>query len=262
MPVADAVADQRPRFVVLGASNVAQSIATIVSLARGSHAGPVEMLTAHGRGRSFVAWSRMMFVRDLPGIGECGLWPALSARTAPTTALVCDVGNDLVYGATPEKIAACVERDVTALQRAGAHTVLMRLPMESLRTLGHARFHVIQRIIFPARKPLQRDALLASAVKLDALMEEIAGKHGAVLVAPHGHWYGFDPIHILRAHRPKAWAEVLGPLWPAIRAKEWSASDRRALRRSRPHLRKLFGREQHRNQPSARFSDGSTLAWY
>jgi hypothetical protein len=262
MPVAEAVADCRPRFVVLGASNVAQGIATIVSLARGSHEGPVEILTAHGRGRSFVGWSRMMFVRDLPGIGECGLWPALHARTAPTTALVCDVGNDLVYGATPEKIAACVERDVTALRRAGARIVLMRLPMASLQTLGHTRFHLIQRLIFPAREPQKRDALIAAAMRLDALMEEIAARHGATLVTPHGHWYGFDPIHILRAHRTRAWSEVLAPLWPAVRRTEWTSSDRRALRRSRPLLRKLFGREQHRTQPSARFSDGSTLAWY
>jgi hypothetical protein len=254
--------DQRPRFVVLGASNVAQSIATIVSLARGSHDGPLEILTAHGRGRSFVGWSRMMFVRDLPGIGECGLWHALSSRAAPTTALVCDVGNDLVYGATPETIAACVERDVTALEKAGARTVLMRLPMESLRTLGHARFHVIQRLIFPARKPHGRDVLLASAVRLDALMEEIARRHDVVLVTPRGHWYGFDPIHILRAHRARAWSEVLAPLWPTTTSLAWTTADRRALRRSRPLLRKLFGREEHKPQPSARFGDGSTLAWY
>jgi hypothetical protein len=262
MPVADAQGDRRARFVVLGASNVALSIATIVSLARGSHDGPLEILTAHGRGRSFVGWSRAFFVRDLPGIGECGLWPVLAARDAPTTALVCDVGNDLVYGATPEAIAACVERDVTALEKAGARTVLMRLPMESLRTLGHARFHVIQRVIFPARKPHGRDALLASALRLDALMEEIARRHGALLVAPRGHWYGFDPIHILRAHRARAWTEVLAPLWSTTTSQSWTSSDRRELRRSRPLLRKMFGREEHAQQPSARFGDGSTLAWY
>ncbi len=247
---------------MLGASNVALSIATIVSLVRGSHDGPVEILTAHGRGRSFVGWSRAFFVRDLPGIGECGLWPVLAAREGATTALVCDVGNDLVYGATPERIAACVARDVAALRRAGARVVILRMPMESLRTLGNARFRIIQRVIFPARKPLQRDDLLASATRLDTLMVQIAREHEAALVAPHGHWYGFDPIHILRAHRAKAWAEVLAPLWPTTTSMAWTPSDKLALRRSRPLLRKMFGREQHAVQPSARFGDGSTLAWY
>lgn len=262
MSVTDPDMDARPRFVMLGASNIAQSIKTVVAFARGSHDGPLEILTAHGRGRSFVGWSRAFLVRDLPGIGESGLWPVLSSRTAPTTALVCDVGNDLVYGATPEKIAACVERDVAALEQAGARIVLMRLPMESLRTLGHARFHIIQRLIFPARKPLLRDALLDSATRLDALMEEVARRHAVTLVTPRGHWYGFDPIHILRANRSKAWSEVFAPLWPTVRAREWTASDRRALRRSRPLLRKMFGREEHRDQPSARFADGTTFAWY
>jgi hypothetical protein len=130
--------DERARFVVLGASNVSLSIATITALARGSHAGPLEILSAHGHGRSFVGWSTAFFVRDLPGIGECGLWPVLDARDAPTTALVCDAGNDLVYGEMPQRIAECVARDLAALRRAGARTVLVRLPMESLRTLGPA----------------------------------------------------------------------------------------------------------------------------
>jgi hypothetical protein len=255
-------ADTRPRFVVLGASNVAQSIAEIVSLARGSHEGPVEILVAHGRGRSFAGWSRAFFVRDLPGIGECGLWPVLEAREAPTTALVCDVGNDLVYGATPGEIAACVARDVGGLRRAGARTVLMRLPMESLHTLGHARFRVIQRVIFPARKQMPRDLLLASVVELDGLMEQVAREHGSTLATPRGSWYGFDPIHILRARRAQAWTEVLAPLWPAVRPMEWSRDDRRALRGARPLLRRLFGRVQRAEQPCVRFSDGTTIAWY
>jgi hypothetical protein len=255
-------ADPRPRFVVLGASNVSLSIATIVSLARGAHAGAVEILAAHGRGRSFEGWSRAFFVRDLPGIGECGLWRALESRTADTSALLCDVGNDLVYGATPERIAECVARDVGALERIGARTVLVRMPMDSLRTLGNTRFKVIQRIIFPARKQLELAAMLDSAAELDRLMEEVARDHGASLATPRREWYGFDPIHILRSKRPAAWAEILSPIWPGARAMPWTAADRAALRRSRPHVRKLFGREQTAGQPSARFSDGSTLAWY
>lgn len=254
--------DPRPRFVVLGASNVALSIATIVSLARGSHSGPIEILTAHGRGRSFVGWSTAIFVRSLPGIGECGLWPVLASRDAPTTALLCDVGNDLVFGATPEKIAACVARDVAALKRAGARVVLMRMPMESLQALGDMRFRIAQRMIFPARKQMKRNDLLAAATRLDELMIGIARDEDVVLATPQGHWYGFDPIHILRAHRAKAWAEVLAPLWPVVLAKSWTASDRRALRRARPLLRKMFGRTQRREQPTARFADGSTFAWY
>ncbi len=255
-------ADPRPRFVLLGASNASQSIATIVSLARGAHDVPIEILAAHGRGRSFAGWSRAFFVRELPGINECGLWPVLRARSAPTTALVCDLGNDLMYGATPATIACCLADTLSSLRQEGARTVVMRLPLESLQTLGPTRFRIIQRVIFPARPQQERDHLLECATELDRLVQVVARDHGAALATPRGSWYGFDPIHILRAHRLEAWTEVLSTLWPVLRPNDESTQDRRALRCSRPLLRKMFGREQRAVQPSASFGDGSTLAWY
>ena len=107
------------RIVLLGASNLTQGFETIVSLC-GAHQGrdPVHIYTAMGHGRSYGNWSRY-FLRKLPGILQCGLWDALNESPAKdenqqTVALLTDIGNDLLFGMSPEELVAwvrdCVEK--------------------------------------------------------------------------------------------------------------------------------------------------------
>jgi len=72
------------RAVLLGASNLTLALPTLVDDLRRAAGGPVEVLAACGRGRSYGAWSHLLFVRHLPGITGCGLWRA--AREAAMAA--------------------------------------------------------------------------------------------------------------------------------------------------------------------------------
>src|SRR5439155_11570702 len=97
------------RVVLLGASNLTLGFPMLVSELRAWLGSPVEILCAHGHGRSYGLASRVLF-RELPGIVECGLWRALaSAPARPTLALLTDVGNDIMYGRDVEEIAGWVE---------------------------------------------------------------------------------------------------------------------------------------------------------
>ena len=72
------------RLIILGASNVTRAFGSLVNMASDVLQGPLEVVAAHGHGRSFGApWSTVL-VRKLPGILHCGLWEAVARDERPT----------------------------------------------------------------------------------------------------------------------------------------------------------------------------------
>src|SRR6185312_15364145 len=99
--------------------------------------GPVEVLAACGHGRSYIAWSRFLAIRHLPGIAGCGLWQALEDRPGlSTVALLTDAGNDLVYGAPVPAIVRGIEACLEKLAARRAQIVLTPLPLARLAGAG------------------------------------------------------------------------------------------------------------------------------
>jgi hypothetical protein len=262
------------RVVLLGASNLTRGISTVVETARRVCGSPLEILTALGHGRSYGMTSSVLG-RRLPGILQCGLWDALAALPpAPTAALVTDVGNDIVYGASVETILSwideCVSRLEANMRSAGLAgdrqlpIVLTLVPRESLAAISKWRFTLVRSLAFPGCR-LSRNAAISRAESLDEGLQAIAARRGLHTMRPRIEWYGFDPIHIRRRHWSPAWSEILSP---------WNAptSDRIPLRasparwlylRSRAPLRRtVFGIEQRAAQPSGRLRDGTTIAIY
>lgn len=255
------MSDERRRFVVLGASNVARGFGALVARVRFAPDVPVEILAAHGRGRSYGIDSRFLWVRGLGSIDACGVWPVLAARRAATHALVCDVGNDLAYGVPHATVASWVERALDRLAKAEARVVVVGMPLASLAGLGRVRFDVARSFIFPGRE-LELPALLESARALDARLVALARERGHAFVMPRAEWFGVDPIHVRRGARDAAWSAYLAPLGIDGGARSPSLAERfRGLRR-RPATQRLCGLEQRRAQPCVRFGDGTTVAEY
>jgi hypothetical protein len=261
---AEAETARRTRIVLLGASNLTRGISTVVETAHQMCGGPLEILAALGHGRSFGLPSSVLG-RRLPGILECGIWQALkSSPPAVTRALVTDIGNDLLYGAPPETIAAWVDQCLTQLARAGAQTVMTRLPLQNLSSLSPARYLVFRTLLFPAcRHDLA--TISGMARQLDEHLLDLAKKHAVQLVQPQPHWYGTDPIHVKIRHWPDVWRTALAPwnradlLPPPV-----SGSLRRwfFLRTRVPELRYVWGWPQRRKQPCAVLPNGSTLGFF
>ena len=114
--------DAGRRVVVLGASNVARNSALIVETIRRSAPEPAEILIAAGHGRSY-GLSTCVVGRRLSSIGACNLWRAWAARSSlPTSAVVTDVGNDVMYGVPVDVILAWVARCLERFADAGAAT--------------------------------------------------------------------------------------------------------------------------------------------
>jgi hypothetical protein len=249
--------------VLLGASNLVRGLTTVVDAARHAWGGPLDLLAAMGHGRSYGTESRVLG-RSLPGILSCGLWKDLAGRrSAPTAALVTDIGNDILFGAAPGQIARWVERSLQRLGDISSRVVITELPLESLQQLGPRRFLFMRTILFPKSR-LTLPLALDHAAELNQRVRELSRRYDACLVKPCSSWFGFDPIHVRRGRQESAWRTVFSGWQDAEQPMRQRASfrDRLMLRLLRPQHRRLFGIEQSRSQPAGILSDGTVVSLY
>jgi len=263
IPWPDPVSYPPRRAVLLGASNLVRSLSTVVDTAQRVWGSPLDFVAAIGHGRSYGRQSRVL-MRSLPGITTCGLWSELASRPpASTAALITDIGNDLLYGASPHQIVEWVEQ---CLQRVSVMTsciVITELPLESLAQVGPSRFLLMRAVLFPKSRLRYHEAL-DRARQLNCGVAALADRYHAQRVTPRREWFGFDPIHVRRRYREKAWRTMLLPWRVAGLSPErgLSSFDRWKLLRLRPHRRRWFGVEQHQAQPAGVLSDGSLVSLF
>jgi hypothetical protein len=251
------------RVVLLGASNIARSISIVFDSARHAWGSPLDIVAATGHGRSYGMSSRVLG-RTLPGILQSGLWDALATRPpAPTAALLTDIGNDILYGASAEQITHWVERCLKQLTPVAQQVTVTQLPLASLEELGAIRFLAMRTILFPKSRLTLGDALTA-ARELNANVTTLAEQHKAMIIKPARDWYGVDPIHIKRGHQPHAWQQILRSWNPDedIAPARHSLLRWASLRRIRPQTRHIFGFQQQQVQPARRLPDGSFVSLY
>ena len=198
------------RVVIIGASNVTLGLPLIWQGVRRHVQQPTDLLVAAGHGRSF-GMSNTVLGRTLPSILDCGLWSRLEQSNCSSTAcaVITDVGNDIMYGADPDRIADWVRECVERLQKLDIRICLTGLPMDSVGHLTRGRFEMFRRLLFPNSK-LSWEEVLSHAESLNASLRRIAEESQLAHRVPESHWYGFDPIHIRRKHRLAAWHEFLG----------------------------------------------------
>ena len=190
------------RIVILGASNATIGLSTIVQTARQIWGHPLEVMAAVGHGRSYGAASRVLG-RTLPGILHCDLWRELAARPAlPTAALLTDIGNDIIYGRTPNVLLEWVENCLQRLAPNVERLVVTRLPIATLMATSTWKLHLLVSLIFPSSRVVPTEAL-ARATEVDQALCTFAARFGAYVVQPEPSWYGWDPIHISRVVRQR-----------------------------------------------------------
>jgi hypothetical protein len=251
------------RVILLGASNVTRSMSTLVETAELVWGRPLDVLAACGHGRSYGRTS-CVFGRSLPGILECGLWDDLSRRSAlPAAALVTDIGNDILYGAGVDQIAAWVEQCLLRLRAVCERIVITELPLARVVSVTPGQYNLFRALLFPGSRVTWTDAL-DRVRELNARVIELARQQRGVSCVPRLQWYGWDPIHVRRAAWAEAWCEILSGWSDRGVAQRARGSWLRGwqLRRQRPLVRRWFGFEQRRAQPTCTLRSGSAISLY
>jgi hypothetical protein len=196
------------RVIALGASNLTRGFHTVVSTARGEWGSQVEVLAALGHGRSYGVKSQFL-VWSLPGILQSELWVELSRLPpARTRALITDVGNDILYGASADQILAWIREAVGRLRRSTDDIVITNLPLENIRRLSNREF-LFFRSLFVPRCRLTHAEVLGTAERVNGGLAEMAASVDLRFVSLKREWYGLDPIHLSPSVWRRAWQEIL-----------------------------------------------------
>lgn len=249
------------RLLCVGASNLARMALPLLAAARSRAGGPVEAHMALGRGRSFGVRSSLLG-RGLDGIRHSAMWPLLpTLPAAPTTAILLDVGNDLLYGLPPPTILGWVDEVLQHLAAAADERHVVGLPLAAIGRLRPWQFRLVRSVLFPPSRLTLADARTMSQELHDGL-RTLAARRGAAFHELPLAWYGFDPVHVRR----RCWRAATHA-WLAVppAAVEPSPRVAGALAQLRfltaaPHARSWFGRAQHNRQPARRWADGSSLS--
>ena len=249
----ESVAGSRTTIVILGASNVQMGAGSLIAEAlhaagaAGNGAGEAQVLVAAGHGRSYGEWTRM-FARGLPGIADCGLWRALASRDGEGGyAVLADMGNDLAYGAPPERIASWVGSCLERLHARGLRIGLSLVPVASIERLAAAFPLLLRSVLFPGRR-FTLGEILSRGADLNARLRELAARFDTVCVAPPAAWYGLDTIHYRRQARAEAWRTLVG-CWCAEEGGRRDSRGPVRIAGAKPEMRTLFGLSGESSSP-------------
>jgi len=241
------------RVVLLGASNLTLSFPLILKMLHSGFSDPVEIHAAHGHGRSYGKWSRVLH-RELPGINDCDLWKNLeqqSEKSGSTVALITDVGNDLIYRAEVSQIVEWVEACLNRLTAQQSQIVLTLLPMSSIERLSAWRYQATRMMFFPKHSSPWSE-MKKRVIELNERLSETGRRFHVHIVEPPGHWYGMDPIHIRASRRKEAWNRIFST-WEGFGSPKGSLAQSLPGRirtwRFRPAQRRIRGRLQTTPQP-------------
>jgi hypothetical protein len=247
------------RVVALGASNLTRGFPILVSAARARGGPDVEVLAALGLGRSYGMPSRVL-ARTLPGILDSGLWKALAERPPlPTRGLITDVGNDILYGASPAQILEWVEESLARLRTVTDDVVVAGLPLDAIRRLSPAKFLAFRTYLFP-RCRLTFAQTVDAAEQIAEGLVGLAARQGARFVGLRPEWYGVDPVHIRPGRWGEAWREILG-VEPSDRGAP-SLTEALRLHTLWPERQWLFGVETVTAQRGRRLAGGGQVWLY
>jgi len=201
-----------------------------------------------------------VLARTLPGILDSGLWRALAQRPPlPTRALITDVGNDILYGASPTQILAWVQAAMERLAPYSDDMVVTGLPLDSIRRLSPAKFLAFRTILFH-RCRLPFKCIVDAAEQIEEGLAGLAASHGARFVSLRPDWYGFDPVHIRPGRWGAAWREILGE--DASGGNSHSIAESLRLHTLSPERQRLFGVERVNVQQGLRLTNGGQVWLY
>jgi hypothetical protein len=232
---------------------------SLLDAARAATNAPVDCHVTLGRGRSYCGDSRLLG-RGLTSIAASPMWATLArAEPLPTTALLMDVGNDLLYGVDVPRILAHVEATLVHLVARAERVIVAGLPLAAIQRVTTRQFLVVRTILLP-RSPLTFAAAQRGAEQLQQGLRTMAIRCGATFYEPELAWYGFDVVHVRRRHQHEAarrWlaAPANGPASPVD-----TALGRLRLLLTPPAERTWFGWRTTAAQPARRWRDGSTLS--
>lgn len=197
-------------FILLGASNLARAYSGFARLLEeGVRPRPARFLNAMGPGRGYSRPGGFMSV-VYPPIGSCGVFSAAREQAdgaERAVALVADIGNDIMYGASAEDIVADLEAVFEKLRGLGADILATPIPEVFEENFGEFYFRCLRFLFYP-RSAVDREQAVAAVRRINRFLKDSESERGIRLIRGLDRYRGFDKIHYRFFHMHRVWSEI------------------------------------------------------
>ncbi len=196
-------------FILLGASNLARASYGLMNcLTRCLSPRPVEFLHALGPGRAYITEGGILSA-VYPPILNCGILNVAKDKSKSKrmiVALVTDIGNDIMYGVSAEKIILGLKTLFNTMEEIGASVLTTTIPVDLEQDVGKFYFLILRRIFFRKSRVEYHEA--ASAVRtINQFIKESENEKITVL-KEMGPFCGVEKIHYRLSTSHRAWSYV------------------------------------------------------
>ncbi|MEE8269967.1 MAG: hypothetical protein V3R23_08110 [Nitrospinaceae bacterium] len=196
-------------LVLLGASNLSRGCFALVKHIKSClYPRKVDVLIASGPGRAYYTSGGLLNV-SYPPIYASDIFEVAQNKSKSgyqVVALVTDIGNDIMYGVSTEKVIETIQQIFARLQSMNAEIFYTTLPVAFEKGDHPVWFCILRSLLFP-RSTVAYDEATAGIIEVNRFLKESACRQGR-LIPNMDRYLGYDEIHYgwLRAHN--AWSHV------------------------------------------------------
>ena len=154
-PLATQTKDQTQNsvlFILLGASNLARSFHGLkYCIERCILPRTATFLNAMGPGRGYVSPGGILYASYSPIINS-GIFEAArnkKIKKQKVVALITDIGNDIMYNISPDKIIDSLQHIFNVLDTIETNIVITSIPVDLENDISEFQFQILQKIYFP-----------------------------------------------------------------------------------------------------------------
>jgi hypothetical protein len=172
------------------------------------HPRSVEVLIATGPGRAYFASGGLLNVTH-PPIQSSKIFEAAQNKAASgyqVVALVTDIGNDIMYGVSTEKVTDTLQQVFAKLESMNAEIFYTTLPVAFEKGVHPIWYYVLRSVLLPFSR-ISYDEATAGIIKVNQFLKKYDSEHSH-LIPGMDRYLGFDEIHYgwFRAH--SAWSHA------------------------------------------------------
>ena len=198
-------------FVLLGASNLSRAYYGFIKhLERCLYPRSALFLNALGPGRGYCVEGGLLNI-VYPAIKTCGILDA--ARTASAgrvVALATDIGNDIMFNVTAEKIIADLAELFEKLHAMDADILVTPIPRYLENGLDDFHFKCLRALFYPGSR-INREEAVSAVCEINRFLKSSASNY-ITLISGLESYYGIDKIHFSPFKMHVVWTRIAGEI--------------------------------------------------
>jgi hypothetical protein len=196
-------------LILLGASNLSRGCFALARYMKTClHPRPVEVLIASGPGRGYCVPGGLLTVKYSP-IYSSDIFEVAQRKSKSgykVVALVTDIGNDIMYDVSPEKLIDVIQWIFDRLQSMNAEIFYTTLPVAFEKKVHPVWFYILRSLLLPFSR-VSYDKATSGIITVNQFLGKSASEH-CHLISDMDRYLGFDEIHYGWVQAHDAWTYV------------------------------------------------------